>query len=126
MTSSLSTTLLVVGDDASFRYLIERYAKKVACDVRFVPLADDVVADVLREAPGVVMLELDTPDERGRALLRALRLHPETRQIPVIACSWISEPEAALEEGAAHFIQKPILYDDFEAVLLDVGYWSQL
>ena len=118
--------MLVVGDDASFRYLIERYAKKVACDVRFVPLTDDVVAAVLREAPGVVMLELDTPDERGREVLHALRLHPTTRQIPVIACSWASELEATLEEGAAHFIQKPILYDDFQAVLLDVGYWSQL
>jgi CheY-like chemotaxis protein len=126
MTSGLAPTLLVVGDDASFRYLIERYAKKVACDVRFVPLADDVVASVLHEAPGVIMLELDTHDERGREVLHALRLHPVTQQIPVIACSWISELEAALEEGAAHFIQKPILYDDFHAVLLDVGYRSQL
>jgi CheY-like chemotaxis protein len=126
MTTGLAPTLLVVGDDASFRYLIKRYAKKVACDVRFVPLTDDVVASVLREAPCVVMLELDTPDARGREVLDALRLHPETRQIPVIACSWISELEAALEEGAAHFMQKPILYDDFQAVLLDVGYWSQL
>jgi CheY-like chemotaxis protein len=126
MTSGLAPTLLVVGDDASFRYLIQRYARKVACDVRFVPLMDDVVAAVLREAPGVVMLELDTPDGRGRDVLHALLLHPETRRIPVIACSWASELEATLEEGAAHFIQKPILYDDFQAVLLDVGYSSQL
>jgi CheY-like chemotaxis protein len=126
MIAGMAPTLVVVGDDASFRYLIQRYAKKVACQVRFLYLIDDIVAAVLREAPYAVMVELDAPDERGRAALHALRLHPDTQQIPVIACSWTDEPEAALEAGAAHFVQKPILYDDFRAALMDIRYWSHL
>lgn len=120
MTSGLAPTLLVVGDDASFRYLIERYAKKIACSVRFILPTEDVLEVVLREAPGAVMIELDAPDRRGKDALIALRMHTDTRQIPVIVCSWSNEVEADLEGQPAYYLQKPILYDDFQTVLMDV------
>ncbi|MGC9522213.1 MAG: response regulator [Anaerolineae bacterium] len=124
MPSRLAPTLVLVGDDTSFRYLIQRYAKKSACHLVSVPLTDDVSAVVLREGPGIVMVELDFPDERGRKILRALKADPDTQEIPVIVCSWSHEPAWSLEEGAAVYLQKPILYDDFQAALTDVGGWQ--
>lgn len=121
MTSCPTPTLMVVGNDASFRYLIERYAKKSACHVMFVQLTEDVPSAVLREAPGVVMVELGIPDERGRSVLHALKAHPDTREIPMIVCSWTDEGEWGLDEGAAVYMQKPILYDDFHAALMGVS-----
>jgi CheY-like chemotaxis protein len=121
MTSCLTPTLMVVGDDPSFRYLIQRYAKKSACHVVFVHLTEDISSVVRREVPGVVMVELDFLDERGWKVLRALKAHPDTREIPVIVCSWTDEAERSLDEGAAVYLRKPILYDDFEAALMDVG-----
>lgn len=117
---------MVIGDDSSFRYLIQRYAKKSACPVVFAHLTEDVMGAVLQQAPGVVMVELDPPDERARNVLRALRAHPATRHVPVIICSWTDEAEARLDEGGALYMQKPILYDDFHAALTDVGSWSRL
>lgn len=121
MVACLALTLLVVGDDSSFRYLIQRYAKKSDCHVVFVYSTEDVLAAVLREAPEIVMVELDGPDERGRDVLHALKAHPTTQQVPLIACSWIDEAEASLDEGTALYMQKPILYDDFRAALTDAG-----
>ena len=125
MTSCPAPTLIVVGDDSSFRYLIERYAKKSACHVVFVPPADDVPAAVLREAPGVVLVELGIPDERGKRVLHALKSHPDTREVPMIICSWMDEGEWGLDEGAAIYMQKPILYDDFHAVLMGIASLGQ-
>lgn len=124
MTLSTAPTLMVVGDDASFRYLIERYAKKSACRVVFAHLTGDVLPAVLQEGPGIVMVELDASDQRGKDVLRELKAHPDTRQIPVIACSWTDETEWCLKEGAAIHMQKPILYDDFHAALMDVRGWQ--
>ncbi len=120
MTSRLTPTLVVVGDDASFRYLIQRYANKSACHTVFVSLTDDVSSVVLREAPGIVVVELDFPDEWGWKVLRALKSHPGTSEIPVIACSWTDEAARSLDEGAAVYLRKPILYDDFKAALMDI------
>jgi len=121
MTSCLAPTLVIVGDDPSFRYLIQRYAKKSACHVVFVDPTEDISGVVLREMPGVVMVELDFPDERGWKVLRTLKAHPETREIPVIVCSWADETERSLDEGAAAYLRKPILYDDFQAALGSVN-----
>ena len=121
MTSCLASTLVVVGDDASFRYLIQRYADKSACHAVFVSPKDDITNAVLHEAPKIVVLELDFPDEWGWKVLRALKLHPETNKIPIIACSWSDESERSLDEGATVYLRKPILYDDFHAALIDVS-----
>jgi DNA-binding response OmpR family regulator len=121
MVAYQAPTLMVIGEDSSFRYLIQRYARKVACRVVFAHLADDVLDVVLQETPGIVMVELDAPGERGKEVVRALREHPKTCQIPLIVCSWTSEGEASLDTGTALYMQKPILYDDFQAMIVDVG-----
>jgi CheY-like chemotaxis protein len=114
-------TLIVIGDDASFRYLIRRYADKSACRVVFVDvLAEDILDVVQHEAPGVVMVEFDFPDDQGQRVVSALKAHPATQQIPVIVCSWSEEAEWRLEDDAAVYLQKPILYDDFRAALSNV------
>lgn len=124
MTLCTAPTLMVVGDDASFRYLIQRYAKKSACSVVFAHLTEDVLPVVLQEEPGIVMVELDSPDGRGKDVLRDLKAHPGTREIPVIVCSWTDETEWSLKAGAAIHMQKPILYDDFYAALMDLRGWQ--
>jgi len=125
MQPGFAPTLVLVGDDVSFRYLIQRYATKSACQVVSVPLESDVTAAVRQAAPGIVLVELDFLDERARGVLRALKAHPDTREIPVIVCSWPQEPEWSLDEGAAIHMQKPVLYDDFRAALINVGAWPQ-
>ena len=112
--------LMVVGEDISFRYLIQRYADKCACRVVFVDVSEDIPNLVLQQAPEVVMIELGFPSAEGKAVLEALKTHPATQEIPVIICSWSQEAEWSLEDGATVYLQKPILYDDFRAALSDV------
>ena len=125
MVPSLTPTLMVVGDDASFRYLIHRYAKKSAYHAVLVHFAEDVLSIARRELPIAVLLEFDLPGERGRQALQALTTHPDTCEIPVVVCSWTDEAERSLDEGAAVYLRKPILYDDFQTALVAVEGWQQ-
>jgi len=50
-------------------------------------------------------------------MLQALRADRETCHIPVVGCSWLDEEASALAAGVNGYLQKPILYDDFLAVL---------
>lgn len=124
--SPLLSPLMIVGDDASFCYLMQRYAKKTAYPIVLAHFAEDALDIALRKAPVAVIVELDTPGDRGVAILGTLKTHPLTCNIPVILCSWTDEAEHdALwnsdDEGAALYLRKPILYDDFQAALTEVG-----
>jgi len=117
---------MVVGDDASFCYLMQRYAKKAACPIVLAHFAEDALNIALHEAPGVLIVELDAPGDKALAILGTLKAHPLTCDIPVILCSWTDEVKHdALwnsdNEGTALYLRKPILYDDFQAALTKVG-----
>ena len=118
MAASPVPTLVVVGDDASFCYLLERYAKKSDYRAVSVHSHEDALSTTLRESPVAVILELDLPKGRGWKAYHALKHHPETCEIPVILCSWSDETERGLDEGGTVHLRKPILYDDFLEVLL--------
>ncbi len=124
--SSLLSPLMVVGDDASFCYLMQRYAKKAACSIVLAHFAEDALTIALHAAPVVVIVELDAPGDKGLSIMGTLKAHPATCNIPVILCSWTEETEHnALwnsdDESAAIYLRKPILYDDFQAALTEVG-----
>lgn len=119
--SSALAPLMVVGDDASFCYLMQRYAKKAACPIVLAHFAEDALNIALHEAPVVVIVELDAPGDKGLSILGTLKAHPATCDIPVILCSWTDEAEHDLDVSAALYLRKPILYDDFQAALAEVG-----
>ena len=125
MSSGLAP-LMVVGNDASFCYLMQRYANKAACPIVLAHFAEDALDIALHKTPVVVIVELDGPGDRGLAILGKLKAHPQTCNIPVILCSWTDEAEHdalwnSNDESAALYLRKPILYDDFQAALTEVG-----
>ncbi len=120
MASALAP-LMVVGDDASFCYLMQRYARKAACPIVLAHFAEDALSIALHTAPVVVIVELDAPGDKGLSILGTLKAHPATCNIPVILCSWTDEAEHNLDVNVALYLRKPILYDDFRAALAEVG-----
>jgi CheY-like chemotaxis protein len=119
--SSALAPLMVIGDDASFCYLMQRYAEKAACPIVLAHFAEDALSIALHATPGVVIVELDAPGDRGASIVETLKAHPQTCDVPVILCSWTDEAEQDLGDGAMLYLRKPILYDDFQAALTEVG-----
>jgi two-component system NtrC family sensor kinase len=60
--------------------------------------ADAIVEQVLTYQPTVILLDLVMPDADGRDLIRSLRQHPETQDIPIIMLS--SKEDSQLKADA--------------------------
>jgi len=113
--------IMVVGDDASFCYLMRRYALKSAHPIVFAYLGEDALALAQRENPAAIVLEVGSPGTMGWSVLRMLRSHQATCHIPVVLCSWLDQEDNSMAEDADVYLRKPILYEDFLAALAAIG-----
>ncbi len=69
----------------------------------------------VRPLPGLVIIDMSLPDCHGTAVVRAIKLDPDTRDIPVVALSASVMPAdkaAAAGAGCAAFLDKPVLPED--------------
>src|SRR5687768_15918514 len=100
--------VLIVDDDAASRELLELRLGTLNCDVAMAADGRTAVAALRREAPSVVLLDLQMPGMGGMEVLRTLRR--EGMNVPVIVITAHGSIESAVEamkEGAYDFILKP-------------------
>lgn len=101
-------TLLVVDDNTAFIDLFRRYL--AGHNWRVIGAAGSTEArQVIAETrPTVIALDVMMPKEDGWEFLMALKADAATRDIPVIVCSVLNEPQLALTLGAAAYLAKPV------------------
>jgi CheY-like chemotaxis protein len=121
MSDATAPTVMIVGDDEDFQYLMRRYVAESGCRALVGQRTAESLAIVGQEKPAAVFLEIGPPGMAGRDTLRMLKQDGATRDIPVIVCFWLEEEAQALSEPVASYLQKPILYRDVLAALVDVG-----
>jgi DNA-binding NtrC family response regulator len=100
--------VLIVDDDAASRELLETRLGALSCDVAMAADGWEALVAIRREAPSVVLLDLQMPSMNGMEVLRALQ--QDGSNIPVIvitAHGSIESAVAAMKEGAYDFILKP-------------------
>jgi len=77
-----------------------------------------------------ILLDLKLPKVDGLEVLRRVRADERTRKLPVVILS-SSQERRDIEEsyrlGVSSYIVKPIAFDQYMAVVADLGrYWGQL
>ncbi len=104
--------VLCVDDDAGVITLFRRYLSKQGYHV--VGLTDgEVVVEKAREIdPFAITLDVMMPKKDGWQVMQELKADPQTRQIPVIICSIVSDKEQGISLGASEYLVKPIIEDD--------------
>jgi response regulator of citrate/malate metabolism len=113
--------IMIIGSDASFCYLMQRYVTQSHHAVCMAYLGEDIVAMILRESPIAILLEADPPANRSLALLETLSGHAGTCDIPVVLCAWQEQEKTESHFGADGYLPKPILYKDFVEALMHIG-----
>jgi Amt family ammonium transporter len=74
-------------------------------------------AEILRRRPTVILLDVMMPREDGWEFLVGIKARDETRDIPVIVCSVLSEPQLAATLGAFAYLTKPVTQQALLGVL---------
>jgi CheY-like chemotaxis protein len=114
-------TVLVVDDNYDLLELFRRYVAGRPYQLVGAAGVDEGLAQAKRCLPAVVVLDLMMPGRDGWEFLRAMREETALRQLPVIVCSVLHEPELALALGAQRVLKKPVgateLLAALEAVL---------
>ena len=110
-------SILFVDDNADAQQLFQRclagtrYAYFGSRD------AEQALALAETASPNVIVLDVMLPHVDGWELLGRLRVHPRTRETPVIVCSILPLEQLAFRLGAAAFVRKPITREMLLSVL---------
>jgi DNA-binding response OmpR family regulator len=102
--------VLVAEDDPDIGNLLEHYLRKAGFVATLVASGRDVLPEIRREPPDLVVLDLMLPGLDGLELCRAIRADVTTAAIPIIMLTAKSEESdriVGLELGADDYITKP-------------------
>jgi diguanylate cyclase (GGDEF)-like protein len=103
-------SVLIVDDEPANIHVLAA-ALQDSCELRFATDGDSALRLVAEAPPDLVLLDVLMPGLDGFAVLRRLKDHAATRQVPVIfvtAMSEIDDEERGLTLGAVDYITKPI------------------
>lgn len=107
--------VLIVDDEADFAELVREYLKaKADLDVEVAHSGFQAGFTLARFKPDVVLMDLMMPDMDGFEVHRTLRGDPETRHIPVIACTAYRDPDVDRrieQEDFDGLLEKPVKLD---------------
>jgi len=100
--------VLVVEDNPSAFALYTRYLANTEWEAVLAPDPDGTVELAVAKRAQAIILDIMMPETDGWRVLQALKLDERTRQIPVIVCSVVNDPELGLALGAASYLTKPV------------------
>ena len=114
---------MIAAHDPNIVYLLQRYAEESGFKAIKASQSKDILDLARHTNPALIILDIEMPGMACENVLRRLKTEPATRHIPVIIYSCLDE-QALDQEGAAGYLQKSIMYDDFLAVLKHTGIYS--
>ena len=109
--------VLVIDDNVDALRLFERYLANSHYRMSSVNDPQQILAVVEQVLPQIIVLDVMLPGIDGWELLGRLRVHPRTRDVPIVVCTILPQEQLALSLGADAFLNKPIKRDDFLAAL---------
>jgi DNA-binding response OmpR family regulator len=105
-----SVRVLWADDDPMIRSVMAMNLEAEGFEVQTVADGDTAYEEAVRERPDVLVLDIMMPGRDGYAVLRALRLNPDTAEVPVVLLSAKATDAEVWEgwkAGADYYITKP-------------------
>lgn len=122
--NSAAPYVLIVEDDPDILRLLKTTLSFNGYRVKTAPNGYEGLQTIEKERPELVIADIMMPKMDGFGLVNRLRLHPDTRELPVviITATYVApeDKEFAQNIGATRFIQKPIDLEEFLEVIRDV------
>ena len=107
--------ILVVEDDFDISNMLRIYFGGQGYTVEVASRGGDALAATQRQAPNLIVLDINLPDISGYDVCRKLRTTTRTRHIPIIFLTQKDERSdkiIGLESGADDYITKPFVAEE--------------
>lgn len=116
--------LLIVEDDPDILKLLDAALTFKGYKVVKAQNGEEALEIIQRQHPSIVIADIMMPKMDGFGLIHRLRIHAETRDIPVvfITATYVTRDDRsfALRLGATRFIQKPLDIEKFLGTVSDL------
>lgn len=112
--------VLAIDDDNDNLLLISCALELLNCEFIGETSGQAALNLAIERQPALILLDVIMPDMSGIDFIRALKQHPSTQHIPVIAITGLAAPEdrqALLAEGFTNYLSKPYMVDDLEVMV---------
>src|SRR5437870_4300699 len=109
--SAAKKKILIVEDDADVREVISAVLKDAGYEVNEAEHALGAICAMVRGGADLILTDIRMPIVDGLGLVRELKLHEDTRHIPIVTVTGLDTPEsraAARKAGCIGYITKPI------------------
>jgi CheY-like chemotaxis protein len=117
------TILYVEDNPANLRLMAQLLARRPNITLLSAHTGNWGLEFALAQRPDLIILDINLPGMGGFEVLAQLRLHPETRHIPVIAVSADAMPwdiERGLTAGFAYYLSKPLDIEELRQILNEI------
>ena len=107
--------VLVVDDDPDIVQFVSVNLELEGYEVSSATDGKEALASITADAPDLVILDIMMPEMDGLAVLRRMRAHPTSANVPVIVLTAKALPQdriRGLELGADDYISKPFELDE--------------
>lgn len=116
--------LLIVEDDPDILKLLDAVLTFRGYRVVKAHNGQEALEIIQKQHPAIVVADIMMPKIDGFGLIHRLRIHPETRDIPVvfITATYVTQEDRsfALRLGATRFIRKPLDLEQFLGTITDL------
>ena len=117
----MTRRVLVVEDNEANQLLAASLLQREGYHVDVVANAAEAAASIGRQAPDLILMDVQLPGEDGLTFTRRLRSERSTAAIPIVALTALAmsgDRERTLEAGCDGYIAKPI---DTRTFAEDIG-----
>ena len=107
----MSLKAVLIEDNENNRYLLRLLLEHAGFAVVVLENGRSAVDTVRREAPDVVLLDIQMPEMDGYEVAAVLKRDPEAARVPIVGVSSFAMPgdrDKALRSGFAGYIEKPV------------------
>ncbi|AFY43169.1 hybrid histidine kinase/response regulator HrmK [Nostoc sp. PCC 7107] len=108
---SSNFSILLVEDDLPNGKLMQTFLERLGYHVTWIKNATEMRAILSQQKPGLILIDIQLPDENGLKVVQQLRQQPEYQMIPVIAQTAMAmkgDREACIAAGVNEYISKPL------------------
>jgi signal transduction histidine kinase/DNA-binding response OmpR family regulator/HAMP domain-containing protein len=99
--------VLCIDDDPDVLEILKKYLVPEGYAVDIALSGEEGIQLAIKQKPALITLDIMMPQKDGWQVLRELKQHDETKDIPVIIHSIVDNKPQALSLGAVDFITKP-------------------
>lgn len=116
-------TILLVEDTSDVRMMMRVMLESRGFIVKEARDGLEAIAEVNREVPDAILLDMSLPRVDGYDSARVIRQLPGCNDIPIIACTAYNQWEwraKSISAGCNAFVAKPVDFDQLNKLLLQL------